>query len=406
MDRVTRALELADRLIAGEALAPTAPVLARHAVAIGDPQAASRRLFELLERRGLLGDDGWLRPDVQLVSIGDHFDFGTRAQGTIAQAQVDGPRFLRWLAAHAPAQVAILFGNHDAARVMELAFADDERFAAAAPLAAELAALRKDDPDAFAARVAGEYAPAYPELPGPGLVDRDFSAFTVAQGALVRELLMAGRFRLAATATLGGVPVLCTHAGVTLRELALLGAADERDAATLAAALDGRLRDAVAEVAPAWHAGERAALSLAPLHIAGGTGDDGDHRLPEGGGLLYHRPADPDRPGGDPSWELEHERPRRFHPRRLPRGLVQACGHTGHGKCVEELVRWCDRPMASNTPAGLRTLRVDDANVRYHLGASPPRGDDAVVYMIDPTLHRVPDLAGVELLELDPGSIT
>ncbi|HVV83406.1 MAG TPA: hypothetical protein VHE35_10020 [Kofleriaceae bacterium] len=403
MDRVARALELADRLSAGEALAPPAPVAARRSVALGDPQATAARLFALLDHQQLLGDDGWLRPDVQLVSIGDHFDFGTRAQGTLPQAQADGPRFLRWLAAHPPGQVTILLGNHDAARVMELAFADDERFEAAAALATDLVALRDVDPAAYAERVAGEYATAYPELPGPGLVHRDFSAFTAGQRALVAELLLAGRIRLAATATRGGVPVLLTHAGITLRELELLGAVDEREPSALAAALDDHLRRAVDAVAPDWRAGRPAALSLAPLHVAGATGAD-DPELPEGGGLLYHRPADPDRPGADRSWELERTRPRRFHPVRLPRGLVQACGHTGHAKCVAELVRWRD-PALVEGPAGLRTLRVDGDVVQYHLGASAPGADSAVLYMIDPTLHRAADVTAIDVLELDAGSI-
>ncbi|MEQ1735597.1 MAG: metallophosphoesterase, partial [Rhodoglobus sp.] len=172
MTRVAHARELADRLHAGDALTAPTPVTARRSVALGDPQAATDKLFALLDHHGLLGEDGWLRPDVQLVSIGDHFDFGTRAQGTIARARRDGPRFLRWLAAHPPSQVTILFGNHDAARVMELAFADDERFDAASDLADELLPLRDVEPHVYRERVAGEYANGFPELPGPGLVQR------------------------------------------------------------------------------------------------------------------------------------------------------------------------------------------------------------------------------------------
>ncbi len=400
MDPVARALALADRLLAGEALAPPPPTAARRAVALGDPQAAAGKLFALLAHHGLLGDDGWLRADVELVSIGDHFDFGTRAQGTIDQAQRDGRRFLRWLAAHAPRQVVILLGNHDAGRVMELALATDEGFAAAVPLATELATL--DDPAAYRTGLAG-YAERFPELPAPGLVHRDFSAFTEDQRALVIELLLAGRFRLAATATRDGGRLLCTHAGVTVRELALLGCDDERDPAALAQALEAHLRTAVAAVAPAWRAGHRAALSLTPLHVAGDTGAQ-DALLPEGGGVLYHRPADPERPGSNRTWEADPARPRRFHPRRLPRGVTQVVGHTGHPKCVAELVRWRD-PELIEAPASVRTLRVDGEQVRYHLGTSPPSADAAVVYMIDPSLHRTADVATVELLTLDPGSL-
>lgn len=405
MPRVARALALADRLLAGHAVTAPAPTAARRAVALGDPQASTGKLFSLLDHQRLLGDDGWLRPDVQLVSVGDHFDYGTRAAGTIADAQLDGPRFLAWLAAHPPAQITILLGNHDAARVMELARATDARFAAAAGLAAELATGRDAGVPGIGRRVVEEYAVAFPELPGPGLVHRDFSAFTEAQRGQVQALLLAGRIRLAAVATRGGAPLLCTHAGVTARELSMLGVADERAPEPVAAALDRHLRAAVTAVATAWRAGNHAALDLAPLHVAGGTALDGDPALPEGGGLLYHRPADPERPGADRTWELEVTRPRRFHPRRLPRGLTQAIGHTGHPKCVAELVRWRD-PLLTEVPSGLRTLRASEHEVHYHLGASPPRGDDAVVYMIDPSLHRVTDVRTLELLELDPGSLT
>ena len=110
------------------------------------------------------------------------------------------------------------------------------------------------------------------------------------------------------------------------------------------------------------------------------------------------------RPGADRAWEQEQVRPRRFHPRRLPRGLIQAVGHTGHAKCVADLVRWHDRDL-QEVPAGLRTLRVHGDDVKYQLGVTPPAADEAIVYMIDPTLHRVADVTSVELLALDPGSI-
>ena len=80
-------------------------------------------------------------------------------------------------------------------------------------------------------------------------------------------------------------------------------------------------------------------------------------------------------------------------------------GHTGHAKCVAELVRW-RAPELREEPFGVRTLRVrGDDDVHYHRGASPPEAGHAVVYMIDPTLHRVADVTTVDLLALDPGSI-
>lgn len=403
MDRVARAMGLAAGLADGDRLPARPPSQVRRAVAIGDPQAHVTKLFAVLDHQGLLGDDGRLRDDVQLVSIGDHFDFGSRAGGTLDDARRDGPQFLRWLCAHPDTQTTILIGNHDTARVMELARASDARFDAAAALAAGLLAIKTADPDGFAQRLADEYAPAYPELPTPGVVFRDFSAFTEAQRALVQRELLAGRLRLATTGRRpDGAALLLTHAGVTARELALLGRDDERDPATLAAALNAHLDAAIEQVREPWLRGAPAALSLAPLVAAGATGDDGLGALPEGGGMLYHRPADPDRPGADRSWEREHARPRRFHPRSLPAGLAQVAGHTGHPKCVAELERWRD-PAMQETLSGRRTLRVSPSDIAYSLGIVFGDPDDALLYMIDPSFHRCADPAAVDVFELLPG---
>src|SRR5687768_17097628 len=226
MDRVERALGLAAELADGERL-PARVATARRAVAIGDPQAHAHKLFVVLDHHGLLGDDGRLCDDVQLVSIGDHFDFGTRAQGTTDAARVDGARFLRWLCAHPAAQTTVLVGNHDTARVMELATVTDARFDAAAALAGELIALKETAPAEAHARMRDEYMVAFPEVPALGVVHRDFSAFSEAQRALVQRELMDGRLRLAASARAeDGSNLLLTHAGVTARELALLGVPD------------------------------------------------------------------------------------------------------------------------------------------------------------------------------------
>src|SRR5690606_18639775 len=57
-------------------------------VAIGDPQCPLDALLKVLARAGLLGDSGRLRSEVLLVSVGDHFDWGTPAQR--AEAATDG----------------------------------------------------------------------------------------------------------------------------------------------------------------------------------------------------------------------------------------------------------------------------------------------------------------------------
>ena len=376
----------------------------RRTVAVGDLQASARRIFDVLDHHGLLGEDGRLHPDVQLLSIGDHFDYGTRASGLLDEARRDGADVLSYLAAHDAEQVVILAGNHDLARVMELCAATLERFTAAAALAAELVELKRTDPAAYRARLADEYVAQFPELPGPGLVHRDYSAFAEDQRVLVQELLGAGRLRLAATARLpSGEPVLATHAAVTMREVAMLDT-DEVSAAALATSLARWLAHAVAAVAPAWQRGETAALSLAPLHVPGATGRDGLGELPEGGGMFYHRPADPERPGVDRSWEAAPGRPRRFHPSALPAGVLQVAGHTGHPKCVEELARWAPEAMAE-VPCGRRSLRVRGETVRYQLGAARPEDGEAILYLIDPSMHRAPSAAAVELFELMPGSL-
>ena len=64
-----------------------------------------------------------------LVSIGDHFDYDYRDPATASREglrdRCAGSR------ATIRQQVVLLFGNHDAARVMELATITDDEFAAA-----------------------------------------------------------------------------------------------------------------------------------------------------------------------------------------------------------------------------------------------------------------------------------
>ncbi|HUJ57580.1 MAG TPA: metallophosphoesterase [Kofleriaceae bacterium] len=322
---------------------------------MGDPQAPLAKLLAVLERHGALAGDR-LADDVVLVSIGDHFDYDPqRAEA----ASREGLALLGWLAAHDPAQAVLLLGNHDAARVMELAAWSD----------ADHALARGLDRDAFAAR--------FPAMPPHGVLARDYAAFSVAQRELVQRLLLAGRFHLAVAAELAdGRRALVSHAGVTARELALLAAPAEPTA--LATALDRMLADAIDRVRPAWQRGEPAALSLAPLHVAGGGGK-------EGGGLLYHRPSNP--AAGS---TFDPERPRRFDPRALPAGLTQVIGHSGHAKCVYELAGWCTDRARARGHGGIRTLRVAPGGVSYDLGVSPPAPGATDVILIDGELRRLP----------------
>jgi hypothetical protein len=336
---------------------------------MGDPQAPFAKLLEVLDHHGALTGDR-LANDVVLVSIGDHFDYDLHDWYTAGQ---EGLRFLRWLASHGDAQVKLVLGNHDVSRVMELVGITDDRFAQARALARAL--------DGDADRDA-KFGAAFPDLPTPGLAGRDFASFSVEQRTLVTELLLAGRFQLALAGELpSGRDVLLTHAGVTHRELAMLGVPAEPRA--IAAALQALLARAIDQVRADWVRGVPTPLSLEPLHQAGIPGE-------EGGGLLYHRPTNPDRPDADRRWELAPSRPRRFDPRTLPIGLVQIAGHTGHSKCLAELGAWATEAAQGRLHGGIRTLRLAGQTVTYDLGVAEPASDVADLILIDGELRRVP----------------
>lgn len=355
---------------------------------MGDPQAPLGKVLDVLARHDAL-DGERIAADVILVSIGDHFDYDLR--DPVAAAR-EGLQLLRWLASHDPAQVVLLFGNHDASRVMELGTVTDDEFQRAHLLARSIDETEQTDgEDAAVARTRAEYEPAFPMLPPPGVVGRDYAAFTTEQRTLVMEILLAGRFHLATTGSLvDGRDVLLTHAGVTTRELGLLGVA--ADAAAIAASLEGHLAQAVDHVRDDWQRGELAPLSLAPLHVTGSRGE-------EGGGLLYHRPSNPDRAGADPAWALAPSRPRRFDPRTLPAGITQVVGHTGHAKCVQELGDWVTPAARARKHGGIRTLRCANGQVTYDLGIAPRADGVADLILVDGEIRRV-DARDVALLPL------
>jgi hypothetical protein len=348
--------------------------------AMGDPQAPFAKVLEVLAWHGALRGDR-LAPDVVLISIGDHFDYDHKNPAVAGQ---EGLRLLRWLAGHDPEQVVLLFGNHDAARVMEMALLADAEFEAARELARSIDDTeREHGPAAAKLRIRTEFVPAFPGLPPPGVLGRDYASFTTEQRALVQELLLAGRFHLAATGELAdGRVALLTHAGVTRRELDMLGH-DRPDPHAIARALDGLLAAAVDAVRSDWQRGVCTPLSLSPLHVSGGDGE-------EGGGLLYHRPSNPDRPDADKAWALAPSRPRRFDPRTLPVGITQVAGHSGHAKCVHELGPWVAASAKARKHGGIRTLRVHGERVVYDMGIAPRTDAVADLILIDGELRRVP----------------
>jgi hypothetical protein len=135
-----------------------------------------------------------------------------------------------------------------------------------------------------------------------------------------------------------------------------------------------------------WERGERVPLDLSPLHLAGVGGA-------EGGGLLYHRPANPAPPRSRPDlmWQFNAQRPRRFDPRALPEGLVQAVGHTSHKACVRDLEPWFDATdpaMTMDALVPLRTLRARDGQARYETGIVAGEAGEAVLHLFDPAFYR------------------
>jgi hypothetical protein len=349
-------------------------------VALGDPQSTFDKLTAILRRHDVLDDDGRVRRDVGLLSIGDHFDFGPTGGPEVG---AEGLRFLRWLVSHPPDQVVVLAGNHDLSRVQELAFETDESFAAARALASQARALAAQRDATGAAALEERFHAEHPHIPTVEIAARDYSGFTVEQQRFLQALLVSGRLRLAHVARVHGEMVLFTHAGVTKREVSLLGLPETADARTIGEALERLLTERVARVAPIWARGEQAALDLAPVHVMGVT-------RREGGGLLYQRPSNRAREGADPAWELDQQAPRRFDPRSLPLGVVQACGHSGHRKCRRELAGWVTEAAAAIDRGGIRTLRTDGTTIEYDLDAKPPRPGEATLYLIDGEVDLVP----------------
>ncbi|MFT3698119.1 MAG: hypothetical protein QM831_33570 [Kofleriaceae bacterium] len=337
---------------------------------MGDPQAPFAKVMAVLDRHRMLTGDR-LADDAALISIGDHFDYDLLDPVTAGR---EGITLLRWLASHDPAQVQILFGNHDASRVMELAHFTDATFGEARALALEVQASTQP---------LAAFTTRFPDLPPPGVVARDYASFSVEQRDLVVELLLAGRFQLAIAAPLEGRTALLSHAAVTTRELELLGLPAASDAHVIAVALRDQLVRAIDRVRGDWQAGAITPLDLSPLHLAGGRGF-------EGGGLLYHRPSNP-----AVGSLFDHDRPRRFDPHSLPPGLTQIAGHSGHAKCVYELGDWVTAAARARKHGGVRALIVDGDRVTYDLVTANhplvlPRSPTAAeLVMVDGEMRRV-----------------
>lgn len=364
-DPLRAAEDRADEAAAARVSAPEIDGTPARVVAIGDPQASTRTFFAVLRRANLLAESGWLRSDVRLVSIGDHFDFG--AFDIRARSARSGLCILSWLAAHSPRHVTLIAGNHDLARVAELVSIDDAGFERAAR---EADALYRGN---AGRRLEAEFLSRYPEFPSIEMVARDVSSFSVAQRELVVRLLREHRFRLAHSEA----GVLSCHAGATRDDLdrARIPSRSHDDPDAIAAALN-RLFDAAID---AWD-------ETQPFEIPGWFAA-GSAKTGEADGFLYHRPAQFDGTAAH----------RRYDPRRLPLGLVQAVGHVRDPKCRALLGSWVrDAPGPEGS---LRHLHTDGVNVSYARTTGDATPSDARLVFIDGGMHAV-DPNHYELLDL------
>ena len=344
-------------------------------VAMGDPQAPLPRVLEILDRHDLLGDDGRVHPRAALVSMGDHFDWG--APDERAFAAESGYALLSWLAAHPREQVTILVGNHDLARIGELAPFDDPDFAAARVEALALRRIPMGNPGRAERR--HEFLAAHPSLPSVGVAVRDLSTFEARQRALVEALLRDGRLSAAHAAD---DDFLLIHAGVTPRDLA--GIDYEGDPADARAVADA-ITSVFSNAAAAWD-GETP-FSLLPLYRPG------SYLLGESRGIFVQRPADP-AVGELPLFDGPPRR--RFDPRELAQGLTQATGHIRDQKCRDLMPVWSDDEPPQDGP--LRHLWTNGKRVSYRRG-DPPEDAGAVLVFADGGMnHAAP--ADYELLDL------
>lgn len=349
--------------------------------AVGDPQTTFTRFSTALKH--LIGEDGWLKPTIGLVSMGDHFDFLSPKKDDPegrAAAGLEGQLILAWLAAHPPEQVPIILGNHDACRVIELSHVDDPEF-----IAARTKSYEENVDEWKLAKKLG--------IPNAGMLRKDFSCFAQAQRNQVQKLLMEGRYRFSLVAEHDNEPLLMVHAGFTARELKILGLKEEGlTPQQVHDQLEAFLVKAVSAVADTWKAGGKAKLKLDPLHVTPEPGR-------EAGGFMAHRPSNR---GNRPvtSWEFNPECPRRYHVLDIPRSFNQAVGHTGKAILERELKPWCSKVEFGG--GACHTLHVGEPEPVLERGIQAKKGDATRLFLLDPGFAYLDsDEEPVELLEIN-----
>ncbi len=322
--------------------------------AVGDPQAPIQSLLEVLARADLLGVDGRLKDEIRLISLGDHFDWGRRSDRLAATESALA--LLSWLASHPADQVTLILGNHDLARVCELAAFDYDHFLEAQSEADD--AYDSGDPKRVAA-----FRRRHPGISDPEMLARDLATFSLAQRELVVRLLRSGRFRVAAPVS---TDALCLHGAVTQDDLAGIGIPADRmaDAAFVSETLNSALDREVERWAATFD--ESAIVTgLPPLEL-GALHQPADGET-DGRGIFYQRPSHPLAARA----ELFIGPPRRrFDPRFLPLGLTQIVGHIRDKKARELLGAWTDHRRPED--GRIRHLVTDGRSVRYRFGLPDP----------------------------------
>lgn len=311
--------------------------------AVGDPQAPIEKFKAILARHGVIDSADRIERDTQLLSIGDHFDWGSRESRQ--KATENATALFAWLLAHPPEQTIIILGNHDLARVGELANFDQATYEAARDEADPIYAAN----DAAAEKILLQ---KYPSMPTAESLARDFSTFEVKQRELVTQALRDGRAKLAHALDRRR---LFVHAAITRDDLAGIGVtAHEMDDARIIAEAINSFTDARVKT---WRHGR---LDLAPLHV------HGDAHFGEGRGIAYQRPSHPDTSNAD---LFEGPPRRRFDPRNLPLHITQIVGHIRDQKCRKLLGPWVEGEKQPN--GALRSLWTDGRDVRYTTGVQP-----------------------------------
>ncbi len=383
-NRIATALELAASDAQGITRDPieVGPFTTR--VAVGDAQCPFATYLEVLDRHGLLSDEGTLKPHVWMVSIGDHFDWGGLDQ--VKEAARQGWHLLAWLAAHPPEQVVILAGNHDLARVGELANMNRARHQKVLQAASKIYKDGETDPV-----LEPEFLSDFPEYPSAQVAARDLSAFREEQQQLVVQLLRQRRIRAAEPL---GRHTVALHAGVTMDFLRYLDL--DPSHCGIADAVAATLNRALAAASDAWSGGP---MAIEGMHRPGSAAQG------EGGGLFYHRPAHPSRVPDDEILlgDLGPDAPpvlrRVFDARRLPLKLTQVVGHVRDYRCRDLLEDWVVPAEAVDGP--LRHLSCDGETGKYQIGIPSQRApEQAHMIFLDSGMNYT-DPANIEILDVE-----